>query len=73
METKRVKHLKRGTTYVVLGIAEMQSTLPVAEGVKLVCYQSEQDNKLWARPMDEFCDGRFLDLTDKTLEETKDE
>lgn len=64
---RRVRHKKRGTTYEVLGLAEVQistsygeplSSRRLNEGDRLVVYQGE-DGKLWARFPDEFEDGRF--------------
>lgn len=62
---KRVRHVKRGTTYQLLGIAEVQVSAnfpdPLAgcvEGDRLAVYRGD-DGKLWARPEDEFNDGRF--------------
>lgn len=58
---KRVRHLKRGTEYDVLGIAEVQCSGVLEytqEGSELVVYRGE-DGKLWCRPRDEFLDGRF--------------
>lgn len=63
-----VRHVKRGSTYLVLGDAEMQISRPcrpqdmgghlVQEGDKLTVYRAE-DGTLWARFSDEFEDGRF--------------
>lgn len=53
------RHVKRGTTYQVVGAAELQATAyNVHEGDKLTIYRG-QDGKLWARHEDEFHDGRF--------------
>lgn len=52
------RHKKRGSTYTVVGTAEVQSSNPVNEGDRLVVYRGE-DGRLWARPVDEFTDGRF--------------
>ena len=69
---KRVRHKKRGSTYQVLGTAEVQISVGDAsshaagmnsrvldEGDSLVVYRCEADGKLWARFPDEFMDGRF--------------
>jgi hypothetical protein len=64
---KRVRHVKRGSTYLVLGEAEIQISkgkglrgnfAQIKEGDRLVIYQGE-DGKLWARFPDDFKDGRF--------------
>lgn len=71
-----VKHLKRGTTYEVLGEAEIQISEPTTydgsldgpgarllfEGQKLVVYRCVRTGKLWCRFPDEFEDGRFGEL-----------
>lgn len=54
-----VKHVKRGTTYNVLGKARIQTEWPVVDNVELTVYQG-QDGIMWARPTDEFEDGRFV-------------
>lgn len=53
------RHKKRGTIYQEIGTASLQaSSGPIEEGVELVVYLSN-DGKLYARPKDEFLDGRF--------------
>lgn len=60
----RYRHKKRGTTYQMIGVAELQVSFPPdpAEGALLVIYQSEHDGKMWARRETEFMDGRFQRL-----------
>ena len=53
------KHVKRGTTYDVIGDAELQSGRPLEEGAILRVYLCRETGRLWARPSDEFHDGRF--------------
>jgi hypothetical protein len=57
----RWRHLKRGTTYEVVGIAKLQTaqTLGVADETPMVVYKNEANGKLSVRALDEFCDGRF--------------
>lgn len=55
-------HVKRGSTYSKIGVAELQSFSPVVEGVPLVIYKSIKDGRLWARPEQEFNDGRFIPI-----------
>ena len=56
---ERYRHKKRGTVYEVIGSAELQvAGLAPDEGDHLAVYRGE-DGKLWARPYDEFHDGRF--------------
>ena len=52
------KHKKRGTTYAVIGVAEVQTANRIYEGDRLTVYRG-QDGRLWARPEAEFNDGRF--------------
>jgi len=53
------RHVKRGTTYEVVGLAQLQiATCDVVEGSALVVYRGD-DGKLWAREEGEFLDGRF--------------
>jgi hypothetical protein len=57
---ERVRHVKRGTEYEVLGEAELQiATRNVFEEDRLVVYRSVADGKIWAREASEFRDGRF--------------
>ncbi len=53
------RHRKRGSTYRVIGDAEIQSAVPLIDGDKIVVYQGNDDGKLWGRQFVEFGDGRF--------------
>ena len=56
------RHLKRGTTYRVLGEARAQcSTRPIVDGEMLVLYRGE-DGVASVRVRDEFEDGRFEEI-----------
>lgn len=57
----RYKHLKRGTTYSVLGRFEVQASTPIIEGQWVVAYQCDNGSK-WTRSEAEFFDGRFVRL-----------
>ncbi len=58
------RHLKRDSTYVILGRARAQcSTRPIKDGEMLVLY-SAVDGTMSVRPEDEFLDGRFEKVTD---------
>lgn len=54
------QHVKRGTSYEVLGVAELQNgnVKGLREGARLAVYRGD-DGKLWAREEGEFTDGRF--------------
>ena len=68
---ERVRHLKRGTEYEVLGEAEAQvsegmkrygmpgATRLISDEGRLTVYRCIKTGKLWARFTDEFRDGRF--------------
>ncbi|GLK74581.1 DUF1653 domain-containing protein [Ancylobacter dichloromethanicus] len=58
------RHRKRGSTYTVVASATLQTNSPISDDASVVIYQSE-DGKLWVRPVDEFFDGRFEELSPK--------
>lgn len=58
----RYRHKKRGGTYALIGTAEIQASAPVNEGEPVAVYRCDADGRLWARPLDEFNDGRFESL-----------
>jgi hypothetical protein len=75
--TKAVRHIKRGSTYDVLGEAEMQISVSkvtihtkegdfksrvINEGDKLVVYRCRKTGKLWLRYAEEMNDGRFEEI-----------
>lgn len=60
--TRVVRHKKRGTTYEVIGTAELQMATDLGDGAFLTVYRGE-DGKWWARQEDEFEDGRFEDVS----------
>ena len=61
----KYRHKKRGSTYQVIGIGDLQSSIPIEEGTKLVLYKCEEDDRIWVRPAIEFFDGRFEKLEDE--------
>lgn len=76
-DARRVRHLKRGTIYELIGEAEAQITKDadgkrfhlgrvrqrwLTEGDKLAIYRCEQTGKMWARFLNEFNDGRFVEI-----------
>lgn len=62
----KFRHLKRGTTYTVVGLATLQTQAPAGDEAELVIYVS-QDGTLWARPSSEFLDGRFEELNPSNI------
>jgi hypothetical protein len=71
-QTERVRHLKRGTEYEVLGEAEAQvstgytdgwgTSATIRDGNSLKVYRDPTTGKLWCRFTNEFRDGRFVTL-----------
>lgn len=51
----RWTHLKTGGTYTVVGACRIEATNEPA-----YLYQHDASGTVWARPMDEFLDGRFV-------------
>lgn len=58
---RRLRHLKRGTTYVEIGRGLVQCDTSLADMADVIVYRGESDDSLWVRPPDEF-DGRFEEL-----------
>lgn len=70
------RHKARGTDYVLLGVGKMQAGNwyeldeygePVGNTVDMrdvAIYYSMKDGSLWARPFEEFKDGRFIEIKD---------
>lgn len=52
------RHTRRGSSYTVVGRASLQTANLVRDNEVLVIYKGE-NGELWARPIQEFCDGRF--------------
>ena len=48
-----VRHVKTGRDYIVLCTATIEATMTPA-----VVYG--HGDEMWVRPLDEFCDGRFI-------------
>jgi hypothetical protein len=53
-----VRHKTRGSIYAVVGTASLQTVGSIDEGASLVIYRGA-NGELWARPKEEFHDGRF--------------
>lgn len=60
---RRWRHVNTGGTYVEVGRGRMQTNEPLPDMAEVVIYRSETDSHLWARPVDEFEDGRFAALS----------
>jgi hypothetical protein len=55
----RWRHVKRGSVYVEVGIAQLQlGASPLADYESMVVYRGS-DRQLWVRPEVDFRDGRF--------------
>ena len=54
-------HKKRGTSYKHIATAILQTEKPVVDNEPLELYIGE-DGKYWARPTEEFNDGRFEEI-----------
>lgn len=66
---KHWRHKKRGTTYTEVGTGSLQASDGViGDGEFLVIYRSDTDGSLWARPFNEFHDGRFEALSPAPVE-----
>jgi hypothetical protein len=52
------RHRARGTSYTIIGRANLQTDRPISDDESLVIYRGK-DGALWARPVREFRDGRF--------------
>lgn len=77
------RHKKRGTEYVLIGIGKMQAerwrAMQAVEDIgfltpvdmrEVAIYRDTKDDSLWARPREEFEDGRFESLAHQTSEPT---
>ena len=51
---QRFRHRKRGHIYQVISTGILERTME-----PVVIYQSEDDGRIWVRPVGEFTDGRF--------------
>jgi len=56
---ERYRHKKRGTTYTLIGVARVQSDVPLTDMDQVTVYRCEETGFLWSRRRAEFEDGRF--------------
>ena len=55
------QHVRRGSEYQALGKAVLQTGSYLGDETNLMIYR-DKDGRLWARPVSEFGDGRFVPL-----------
>lgn len=55
----KVRHLKRGSTYEILGEAQLQTDVSLSDLDRVVVYRCDETGELWVRRHAEFSDGRF--------------
>jgi hypothetical protein len=60
--TERYQHIKRGTTYAVIGRGKLQTDAPLSDYAELVAYRCEETGDIWFRPVSEFTPDRFRAL-----------
>lgn len=56
VQVKRVRHIKRGSTYQEVGRGQIQTGRLLSDYADVVIYQSEEDATFWVRPTEEFDD-----------------
>ena len=52
------RHIKRGGEYMLIGAAILQTDIPLADQRYVILYKGSM-GRTYARPMEEFNDGRF--------------
>lgn len=55
----RIKHLRKGDTYMLRDKGHLQTDIPLEDGAEIVSYKSETDGRVWFRRAEEMTDGRF--------------
>lgn len=58
----KYRHKKRGSEYTSLGALTVQAAKPIVEGDMMIAYVDDA-GCMWGRPIDEFNDGRFEEIT----------
>lgn len=56
------RHVKRGSSYQLIGLGSLQTATPCHETAVLAIYR-DATGKYWLRPHDEFNDGRFEEVS----------
>ena len=59
---ERYQHIKRGTTYQVIGRGKLQTDAPLTDYAEVVAYRCEETGDVWVRPQSEFTPDRFRAL-----------
>lgn len=59
-ERPRLRHVKRGSTYDIVGEGVLQTERPLTDGAALVVYRDVVDGRWFFRPPGEMQDGRFV-------------
>lgn len=59
----RYTHQKTRQPYTLVGFATVQTRTPLADNDRVAIYESELHRSLWARPIREFTDGRFVEIS----------
>lgn len=59
----RYQHKKTNQSYALLGFGMIQTKTPLTDNAEVAIYESEKTGHLWARPVTEFSDGRFLEIS----------
>ncbi len=59
----RYTHQKTHQPYTLVGFATVQTKTPLVDNDRVVIYESELHRSLWARPIREFTDGRFVEIS----------
>lgn len=54
------QHKTRGTKYRIVCLGKLEHNLD-----QMVVYQDINDNEVWIRPVNEFFDGRFIELKEE--------
>lgn len=59
----RYQHKKTNQSYALVGFGMIQTKTPLVDNAEVAIYESERTGHLWVRPVTEFSDGRFLEIS----------